>query len=300
MNLTMVPTRVLAGFLALTLAAAAPAQTHTNDQAAAFALLMKWARERDKALAKQQKELHKRLFKVSGDISKARNKGRGEDAAAYAREGDAFIMLKHSVERERDVIGDMLTFERYGDSDRDGGSIGRAMLFAMRATNLKRYDDEARRKRDEARARLEGAQAKGAGAEQLALILRELAVYKQVFASLGREEELLDKYLAIYGKTTVKRIQENEQRAVEASRERYRRLDRQRERAAEEAARFAVGVAIVAALVLILKSPDSTPAQVDYARSMMKDLNDQARTACAFRGGTFFEGGSYSVGTCSK
>lgn len=299
MNLTTMPTRMMAGLLALMLVAAAPARSQTNDRDAAFAVLLKSVKEREKVLAKRQKEIRKRLFKVSDDITKARNKGLSEDAAAYAREGDAFVMLKDSIERERDVISDILSVERYGHTS-SGDGIGRGMFTANRAASLKRFHDEATRKGIAARVRLEVAQSNGAEVEQLALVRREVAAYEQVFGSLDQEEELLDKYLAIFGGTSVKQIQKNQQAALEASYDRYRRLERERERAREYAAQLAVTVGVVAALVLILKSSDSTPAQIDYARSMMKDLNDQARTACAFRGGMFFEGGPYSVGTCSK
>jgi len=283
------------------LLSATPARARSQQGGEPFAQLLSHAKERDKVLAKRQKELSKRLFGVSGDIMKTYRKWRKKEeqglrdafADAYAREGDAFIMLEKTIGRERNIIERIFQTDRYTESDR--GRIKRSMDSASHAAALKRYNDEASRKAAEARVRLEGAQAKGAPPELLELIRREVAAYRSVFAALDEEEMMLDRYLAVYGGPSVSEIQKRQE-----ERGNYRRLARERARAREYAAGLIVGLGVLAALVLILKSPDSTPAEVEYAKRRMSELKEQQRADCTFRGGVFLDGGPYSVGTCSK
>lgn len=92
-------TRIMAGFLILLTATASTANSQSKVSTEAFASLLKLARERDKALAKQWKQLDKRYLDLLTDISKARNKGRREEAVAIGREGTAIEITKDSIER---------------------------------------------------------------------------------------------------------------------------------------------------------------------------------------------------------
>lgn len=87
---------------------------------------------------------------------------------------------------------------------------------------------------------------------------------------------------------------------LEKEKSKLRRLERERERAREYTAKLIIAFGAVVALAQIIKSPDPTPTQKSEAEERLRALNDQAKTNCIFRGGIFFEGGSYSVGTCSK
>ena len=292
-------TQIIAGFLILLTAAASTAQTQSKISTEAFASLLKLAKERDKVLTKQWKQLDKRYLDLLTDISKARNKGRRAEAVAIGREGTAIQITKDSIERELEVTQIIIKLAKQGDSDYDR-NFDRAWSTANHAGRLKRFNDEASRQGIEARVRLETAQAKGADAKEIELMRREVAAYQQAFAALDREEEFLNQYLALFGNTSVSEIQKNQEAAVEAERAKYRRWERERERAREVTAQLIVAVGTVAALVQILKSPDSTPAEINYAQQMMKDLNDQARTACHFRGGMYVGGGPFTIGTCTK
>lgn len=288
------------------LVSATPARAQSQHGDDPFARLLKLAKERDKVLAKRQKELNKRLFGVSNDIMKTYRKWRKPEeqglrnavADAYAREGDAFVMLERTIGRERGIIERIFQTDRHTESDRS--RIRGSMRSGSHAAALKRHNEEASRKAAEARLRLEGAQSKGAPPEVVELVRRELVAYQSVFTALDEEEEMLDRYLALYGGTSVGEIQKKQEERAEAERSKYRRLARERERASEYAAALIVGLGVLAALLLILKSPDSTPAEVEYAKQRMNELKEQQRTACTHRGGIFFDGGPYAIGTCSK
>src|SRR5687768_13804969 len=106
--------RLTAGLLILSLVYALPIESQSNNKDEAFVRLLKLAKERDKVLAKQQKEIIKRLLTVSRDIMKVYNKGRREDAELYSREGDAFVMIKGSIGRERQIIEELFKIATYG------------------------------------------------------------------------------------------------------------------------------------------------------------------------------------------
>lgn len=290
--------RAIALALVVALLPASPTGAQSTGQDEALVRLALALIERDKEAAKQEKAARKQAQAAQNRGMELYKKGRRDETEQYLRERDVWGSVAESLSRERQTIQEIVTRAQYGLSRRQRMEV--ILTAGNQASRLQQYNAAVDSRETMARVRLDVAKYKGAAPNLIALIERELAVYPLARAALAQQQATLDRYLSVLGAASVGELQQRQQAQLAEQRRKYQERERAIRRSEEYLAALALALGLVTAIVLILKSPTSTEEDRQRARQQLNALKDAEKNRCLALGGIFFDGGDFSVGTCSK
>lgn len=260
--------------------------------------LVLFAKTHKKLLDKQYKEADKQQLKIRIRNGKNYNKGKPELAEAGQIEVNSFQLVKDSLGVEYGILGlieqadkfrfkDSLIYEVNNTAKQWAHSVGKLRMNAenLEGDSLVKYHNAVVRK---------------SNAEVVTTFKSSLESLQKVNFYFNQQETTVNKFLEVCCQTVISEVLIRDQAARKAQYEGFNRWMNQRENSREAGVTMLLGLGLISTLAHVISSTNSTPDQVDYAKRRMRELNEQAKMNCIFRGGFYAAGSDISFGTCSK